>query len=111
MSKTQILTILELEGMYPDSPVEDAIFSAPPLHSYDIKFLRGNLGGGNGPLLPISGLSEELCASIDGLLVFRHYLTREDLVRFTNLKVSSENEIHSVETAETDQCLEPIRRS
>lgn len=84
-----ILTILELEGMYPDSLVEDTIFSAAPSHPYDIKFLRANLGGGTGPLLPISGLSDELCASVDGLLVFRHYFTREDLARFTNLKVRS----------------------
>ncbi|KAI5476122.1 C-terminal-binding protein [Pseudohyphozyma bogoriensis] len=84
--KTKVL-VLELEGMAPDGIEEAAIFSAPPEHNFEVEFLRAGLGGGDGPLTPLSTLSDELCARVDGLLVFRHYLTREDIARFTNLKV------------------------
>ncbi|KAL8278029.1 hypothetical protein RQP46_009661 [Phenoliferia psychrophenolica] len=82
------LTILELEGMSEDSVEEEAIFAAPPAHPYRINFIRAGLGpGGNTAVQPLSNLSDELCASVDGLMVFRHYLTREDIKRFTKLKV------------------------
>lgn len=82
------LVILELEGMFADDSVEDGIWSAAPKHNYNIKFIRGNLSpGGDGDSRPISDLSDELCASVDGLMVFRHYLTRKDIERFPKLKV------------------------
>mgnify|MGYP001559813894 FL=1 len=63
--------------MSPDSIEEEAIFAAPPAHPYKITFIRANLGpGGNTTNKPISSLSDELCASVDGLMVFRHYLTQ-----------------------------------
>ncbi|GAA5925384.1 hypothetical protein JCM1841_002828 [Sporobolomyces salmonicolor] len=70
----QVLTILELEGMYLDTELEDAIFAAqsPHAHDYEINFVRGNLSiGGDGPMLGIETLSDELCKSVDGLIVFR----------------------------------------
>lgn len=74
--------------MSPDTIEEEAIFAAPPAHSYKINFVRAGLGvGGNTAVKPISDLSDELCASVDGLMVFRHYLTRADIARFTKLKV------------------------
>ncbi|GAA5870068.1 hypothetical protein JCM1840_003572 [Sporobolomyces johnsonii] len=86
----QVLTILELEGMYPDTTLEDAIFAAqsPHAHDYEVRFVRGNLSvGGDGPMMGIESLSDELCKSVDGLMVFRHYLTRKDIDRFTQCKV------------------------
>ncbi|KAM0754260.1 C-terminal binding protein [Meredithblackwellia eburnea MCA 4105] len=84
----QIITILELEGMYPDNIEEDEIFAAAPAHPYKVNFIRANLGPkGEGDLQPLSQLSDELCASVDGLLVFRHYLTRDQIARFKKLKV------------------------
>lgn len=80
-------TILELEGMYPDTSVEEAIYAESKARFANLKLVRGCLGtGGAGPLTPISELPDDLCASVDGLLVFRHYLTRQDLVRFPRLK-------------------------
>lgn len=85
----ETLTILELEGMYPDWSVEDSIFAESENRSkYDLKLLRAGLGtGGTGPLRPLSDLPDELCAAVDGLFVFRHYLTRQDAARFKRLKV------------------------
>ncbi|KAM0748629.1 C-terminal binding protein [Meredithblackwellia eburnea MCA 4105] len=85
----QVLNILELDGMHPDTIEEDAIFSAGPAHPYKVNFIRANLGpkGDGDEIQPISTLSDELCASIDGLLVFRHRLTKDQISRFTRLKV------------------------
>jgi C-terminal binding protein len=84
----QDLVILELEGMFSEDSVEDAIWQQAPKHNYNIKFIRGNLSpGGDGDSRPISDLSDELCASVDGLMVFRHYFTRQDIERFPKLKV------------------------
>lgn len=81
------LVILELEGLSPDDTVEQRIWDQTP-HNYDVKFIRANLSpGGDGETKPISSLSDELCASVDGLMVFRHYLTKEDIARFLRLKV------------------------
>lgn len=83
----QQLVILELEGLSQDDTVEQRIWDQAP-HSYDIKFIRANLSpGGDGETRAISTLSDELCASVDGLMVFRHYLTKEDIARFGKLKV------------------------
>lgn len=82
------LVILELEGMFSEDSVETAIWQQAPKHDYAIKFIRGNLSpGGDGDSRPISDLSDELCARVDGLMVFRHYLTRKDIMRFPKLKV------------------------
>lgn len=90
--KTPLL-ILELEGLYPDTVLEDAIFASqsPRPHNYDVTFIRANLSpGGDGESLPLSSLSDELCRKVDGLMVFRHYLPREQINRFPNLKVSAQ---------------------
>lgn len=107
MTASKKLTIIELEGtllagaqrpssanelsagMHLDDTVEKAIFAAAPFHDYDIEFLRVNLGGinGTGEMKPVSLLSRELCERVDGIMVLRHYMTKEDVKRFPNLKV------------------------
>lgn len=89
MTASKKLTIIELEGMHLDDTVEKAIFAAAPFHDYDIEFLRVNLGGinGTGEMKPLSLLSPELCERVDGIMVLRHYMTKEDVKRFPNLKV------------------------
>lgn len=75
--------------MYPDDTVEKRIFASEPFHNYDIEFLRVNLGGinGTGEMKPLSLLPQELCDRVDGILVLRHYMTKEDVERFPKLKL------------------------
>lgn len=59
-----------------------------PSYYSQVNFIRANLSpGGDGATAPISDLSDELCASVNGLMIFRHYLTKEDVARFPLLKV------------------------
>ncbi|ONG54945.1 phosphoglycerate dehydrogenase [Pseudoroseomonas deserti] len=69
-----MLTVLEPEGLYPDTALEDALFAGR------IRLLRG--GGESG----LAALPDALCAEAEGLFIFRNWLRAEDLPRFPKLR-------------------------
>lgn len=71
------LTVLEPEGMYPDAALEQEILGP------DVEIIRG----GAPHTESLDMLSDEVCARVDGLLIFRHWLKPHHLDRFKRLKV------------------------
>ena len=71
------LTVLELEGMYPDTALEQEILGP------DVEIIHGGAPHtGSLDMLP-----DEVCARVDGLLIFRHWLKPHDIARFPKLRV------------------------
>ncbi len=66
-------TILYPEAMYPDDAEERRIFGP------DATILRRDTAA-------LADLSDADCAAVDGLMMFRQYLTAADLARFTRLR-------------------------
>ncbi|MGG5809913.1 C-terminal binding protein [Falsiroseomonas sp. CW058] len=71
------LTVLEPEAMYPDTRLEQEILGP------EVEIIRG--GAPHTGTLDM--LSDEVCARIDGLLIFRHWLKPHHIARFPKLKV------------------------
>ena len=71
------LTVLEPEAMYPDTRLEQEVLGP------DVEILHG----GAPHTTSLDVLSEEVCAKVDGLLVFRHWLKPHHIARFPKLKV------------------------
>jgi C-terminal binding protein len=71
------LTVLEPEAMYPDTRLEQEVLGP------DVEILHG----GAPHAASLDMLSEEVCAKVDGLLVFRHWLKPHHIARFPKLKV------------------------
>ncbi|WP_328729187.1 C-terminal binding protein [Falsiroseomonas algicola] len=71
------LTVLEPEGMYPDTILEQEILGP----AVDV------LHGGAPHTESLDMLPDELCARVDGLLIFRHWLRPQHIARFPKLKV------------------------
>jgi len=71
------MTVLEPEGMYPDTGLEQEVLGP------DVEIIHG--GAPHTESLDV--LSDEVCARVDGLLIFRHWLKPQHLDRFKNLKV------------------------
>ncbi|MGY4803442.1 C-terminal binding protein [Teichococcus aerofrigidensis] len=70
-----MLTVLEPEGLYPDTLLEEEILGP------GVRVVRG--GGPSG----VEELPDALCAEADGLFIFRHWLPGSQLHRFPKLKV------------------------
>ncbi|MBO1073057.1 C-terminal binding protein [Roseomonas marmotae] len=70
-----MLTVLEPERLYPDTAEEQRILGP------DVRVLHG---GGEGS---IAQLPDEVCAEVDGLFVFRNWLSAADIARFPKLRV------------------------
>jgi C-terminal binding protein len=71
------LTVLEPEGMYPDTRLEQDILGP------EVEVLHG----GAPHTGSLDDLPDELCARVDGLLIFRHWLKPHHIARFPRLKV------------------------
>jgi C-terminal binding protein len=71
------LTVLEPEAMYPDTALEREVLGP------DVEVIHG----GAPHTGSLDALSEEVCARVDGLLIFRHWLRPEHIARFPKLKV------------------------
>ncbi|WP_439551802.1 C-terminal binding protein [Falsiroseomonas sp.] len=71
------LTVLEPEGMYPDTILEQEVLG-PAVQV---------LHGGAPHTESLDMLPDELCARVDGLLIFRHWLRPQHIARFPKLKV------------------------
>lgn len=70
-----MLTVLEPEGLYPDTTLEEEILGP------GVRVIRGGGEGG------VAELPDALCAEADGLFIFRHWLPGSELHRFPKLKV------------------------
>jgi C-terminal binding protein len=70
------LTVLEPEGMYPDTALEQEVLGP------GVRVLHG--GAPHDSSLDV--LPDALCAEVDGLLIFRHWLREKDIARFPKLK-------------------------
>jgi C-terminal binding protein len=70
------LTVLEPEAMYPDTALEQEILGP------DVEIIHG--GAPHTESLDV--LSDEVCAKVDGLLIFRHWLKPHHIARFPQLK-------------------------
>lgn len=66
-------TILYSEAMYPDDSVEREVFGP------DARILR--LGAES-----VAAVDPDLCAEVEGLMVFRHRVTADDMVKFPRLR-------------------------
>jgi C-terminal binding protein len=71
------LTVLEPEGMYPDTLLEQEVFGP------GVEIIHG----GAPPEGTLDALPDAVCAKVDGLLIFRHWLRAADLARFPRLRV------------------------
>jgi C-terminal binding protein len=71
------LTVLEPEAMYPDTALEREILGP------DVEIIHG----GAPHTASLDVLPEEVCARVDGLLIFRHWLKPHHIARFPKLKV------------------------
>jgi len=71
------LTVLEPEAMYPDTALEQEILGP------DVEVIQG--GAPHTETLDM--LTDEVCAKVDGLLIFRHWLKPHHIARFPKLKV------------------------
>jgi C-terminal binding protein len=71
------LTVIEPEGMYPDTALEQEVLGP------DVEIIHG----GAPHTESLDSLPDEVCAKVDGLLIFRHWLRPRDLDRFPKLKV------------------------
>ncbi|WP_240048262.1 C-terminal binding protein [Crenalkalicoccus roseus] len=69
------LTVLEPEGLYPDTDLEQRILGP------GVRILRGNARTG------LADLPDSLCAEADGLMTLRMAVPGEQLARFPKLKV------------------------
>ncbi len=74
-TRIRMLTVLEPEGLYPDTSEEQRILGPT------VRLLHG--GGEDS----IAQLPDEVCAQVDGLFVFRNWLDATDIARFPRLKV------------------------
>lgn len=72
-----MLTVLEPEAMYPDTVLEHEILGPT------VRVLRGGAPHDR----DLSLLGDEVCAEVDGLFIFRHWLRAADIARFPKLKV------------------------
>jgi C-terminal binding protein len=71
------LTVLEPEAMYPDTLLEQEVLGP------EVEIIQG----GAPHTESLDRLSDEVCARVDGLLVFRHWLKPHHIARFPKLKV------------------------
>lgn len=71
------LTVLEPEGMYPDTLLEQEVLGP------GVAVIQG----GAPHTGTLEALSDEVCAKVDGLLIFRHWLGARDIARFPKLRV------------------------
>ncbi|MGG5821425.1 C-terminal binding protein [Falsiroseomonas sp. HW251] len=71
------LTVLEPEAMYPDTLLEQRILGP------EVEVIQG---GAPHPE-SLDAVSDEVCARVDGLLIFRHWLKPHHVARFPKLKV------------------------
>ncbi|WP_431282982.1 C-terminal binding protein [Humitalea sp. 24SJ18S-53] len=72
-----MLTVLEPEAMYPDTSVEQEVLGR------NVRILHGGAPHDR----DLSLLSDDVCAEVDGLFIFRHWLRAADIARFPKLKV------------------------
>ena len=87
-SSTPTYTIIQADGLYPDSTLEDQIFTDSPTHKYRIKYLQTNLWPPGTPnMKPWSSISEDLRHQVNGILDLKLPFTAEDVKLFPNLKV------------------------
>jgi len=71
------LTVLEPEGMYPDTLLEQEVFGP------DVRMLQGGAPSTG----TLDTIDPAVSAEVDGLLIFRHWLKPEHIARFPRLKV------------------------
>lgn len=71
-------TVLYAEAMYPDTSVEREVFGP------DTTILMPHADDGGDSIVD---LSDADCAAADGLMIFRRWLTAEDLRRFNRLRI------------------------
>jgi len=72
-----MLTVLEPQAMYPDTVLEQEVLGP------NVRILHG----GAPPDTELSLLPDAVCAEVDGLFIFRHWLRAADIARFPRLKV------------------------
>jgi C-terminal binding protein len=70
------LTVLEPEAMYPDTALEQEVLGP------DVEVIHGGAPHTDS----LDRLSDEVCAKVDGLLIFRHWLKPHHIARFPKLK-------------------------
>ena len=68
------LTVLEPEGMYADTALEQRVLGP------GVRVVQGSGAA------TLADLPDSLCAEVDGLFIFRHWLRADDIARFPRLK-------------------------
>ena len=81
-------TIIQADGLYPDSEVEDQTFAPSPSQRYELRYVQTNLWPTGVPdAKPWTDVPEELRKEVDGIMVLKLPFTEQDLALFPNLKV------------------------
>jgi C-terminal binding protein len=67
------MTVLQAEGLYPDDTVEREVLGP------NVRILQADTAS-------LAELPDELCAEVEGLFIFRHWLRAADIARFPKLR-------------------------
>ncbi|KAH8922728.1 phosphoglycerate dehydrogenase [Atractiella rhizophila] len=73
------LVVLEPEGMYEGTALEEELFSAAGAR---VKFIRGNIGRTGS----LDDIDDEICKTVHGILIFRHHFGKDQIARFPLLR-------------------------
>lgn len=88
VGRDESFTILEADGQYNDNILEDQIFASERLQGCQVRFIRGALAPvGFDTLAPWTDIPEDIRNEVDGLMILKVYVTREDIALFPKLKV------------------------
>lgn len=81
-------TIIQADGLYPDSGVEHETFAPTSSQRYELKYVQTNLWPTGVPdPKPWEDVPEELRKEVDGIMVLKLPFTEQDLALFPSLKV------------------------
>lgn len=80
---TETLVTLEPEGIWPDTALEEEIFSGLPMRVEHLRYELGTAGEGS----VMADIPDDVAQRVHGLYMFRHWLTAADIERFPNLRV------------------------
>lgn len=82
------ITILEADGQYTDNLLENKLFASNLPPGVKVRFIRGALAPvGFDTLSPWTDIPKDIRDQVDGLMILKVYVTREDIALFPRLKV------------------------
>lgn len=88
MAEATTYTIIQADGLYPDSNLEDELFAPSASQNYNVRYLQTYLWPpGTVTAKPWSAIPDEIRNEVDGIMVLKMRFTEQDLQLFPRLKV------------------------